>query len=592
MHDVSWSLLRGARDASFRFGGLFEVALSAILAQRHLSSSTLGEASALSRFATLAAPFLQEQYEDSPVHATALGVAGYDSRLDDLRQETFERRRADDARWLAELSSLGPSDVDDSERIDHRYLVSTLRGRTVMADWATWRRQPAVYLSPGLTGVHLLYLRRTLPPEELHRAAEARLGALPWNLLEGKRNLDAALVAPIFVERGIGQARAGARYVRDLLPLEAEGTWRQRLAIAGENAAVALLDFADWLESLRGAASGDHAIGAERYTALLRERELLPYDADELLALGEELCARYDGELRAIAKRIDPSRDWRDLMTDLRRDRPQTPDAMRDAYEEAASRARAFVLDRGLVTLPEGERCIVEPLPPFQRPVQAVASYSGPPAFSRSLVGHFFVPYPPDGTPPEEVAERLAPYGAIQHTAVHEAYPGHHVQRVIRVAHPSAVRKSFANSFFAEGWALYAERMMREQGFFADPRAELNAVRSLFFRAIRIVVDVRLHTRRMQFDDAVRFLMDRALMSAPNARTEAGRYCAGPVQASSYMVGHLEVAKLRDRFLRERGLSGVAGLRAFHDRLLSGGDLPLALAAEEVLASPTRPPSS
>lgn len=524
------------------------------------------------------------------MHATALGIAGYDSRLDDLRQESFERRRADDARWLAELSALGPGDLEDTERVDHGYLLSTLRGRAVMADWAAWRRQPAVYLSPGLTGVHLLYLNRSLPPDELHRAAEARLGALPWNLLEGKRNLDAALVAPIFIERGIAQARAGARYVRDLLPLEAEGPWRQRLAIAGANAAVALADFADWLESLRGAACGDYAIGAERYTALLRERELLPYDTDELLALGEDLYARYDAELAAIARHIDGSADWRELMERLRRERPASPEAMRDAYEDATNRARAFVIERGLVTLPDGERCVVAPSPPFQRPILAVASYSGPPAFSSSLTGHLFVPYPPDGTSPEEVRQRIASYGAIEHTSVHEAYPGHHVQRVVRVAHPSAVRKSFSNSFFAEGWALYAEGVMRAAGFFADPRAEFNAVRSLFFRSVRIVVDVSLHTRRMQFDDAVRFLVERAMVPAPNARTEVGRYCSWPVQAASYMVGNLEIAKLRDRFVRASALSGAAGLRAFHDQLLSGGDLPLSLAAEEVLRpAPTRP---
>ncbi len=378
----------------------------------------------------------------------------------------------------------------------------------------------------------------------------------------------------------MGQARSGARYVSELLPLEAEGAWRQRLAIAGRNAAVALEDFADWLESLRGAASGDFSIGAERYSALLRERELLPYDAAELLALGEQTLSEYDAELGRRAKEIGGSADWRALVNELRAAKPATPDAMRAAYADATERARAFVRERALVTLPDGERCVVEPSPPFQRPLLAVASYSGPPPFSGSLVGHFFVPYPPDGTPPEEVAQRLAAYGQIQHTAVHEAYPGHHAQRVIRTAHPSAVRKSFANSFFAEGWALYAERMMREQGFFADPKTELLQIRSLFFRAVRIVVDVSLHTRRMGMDDAISFLVERAVMSPPNARAEVGRYCSNPVQASSYMVGHLEIVKLRKRFSRATA-DGGASLRAFHDRLLAGGDLPLGLAAEE-----------
>jgi len=110
----------------------------------------------------------------------------------------------------------------------------------------------------------------------------------------------------------------------------------------------------------------------------------------------------------------------------------------------------------------------VEPSPHYQRPIQAVASYNQPPAFSDSLHGHFFVPYPPDGTPPDEVQKRLEGNcsAGIPTTAVHEAYPGHHWHLVTMKAHPSPIRLTFRTPYFSEGWALYAEHMMREQGFF------------------------------------------------------------------------------------------------------------------------------
>src|SRR5204863_9413970 len=126
----------------------------------------------------------------------------------------------------------------------------------------------------------------------------------------------------------------------------------------------------------------------------------------------------------------------------------------------------------GLVTLLPGETCAVEPSPVFQRPVLAVASYQGPPAFSALRTGHFFVPFPPDGVDAEDVRKRLESnsHPSIPTTAVHEAYPGHHWHISMAKENPSAVRRVFRTPYFAEGWALYAEQLMREQGFFTDPR--------------------------------------------------------------------------------------------------------------------------
>src|SRR5439155_26242778 len=122
-----------------------------------------------------------------------------------------------------------------------------------------------------------------------------------------------------------------------------------------------------------------------------------------------------------------------------------TPEAMRAEYAEWTERARSFLRDTGLVTLPAGERCTVEPSPPFQRLILAVASYNQPPAFSDSLAGHFFVPYPPDNTPEADVQKRLECNcsAGIPTTAVHEDYPGHHCHLVMTRSNPCKLRSTF-----------------------------------------------------------------------------------------------------------------------------------------------------
>jgi uncharacterized protein (DUF885 family) len=259
---------------------------------------------------------------------------------------------------------------------------------------------------------------------------------------------------------------------------------------------------------------------------------------------------------------------------------------MRAEYERWTELARRYLREQRLVSFPDGEACAVEPSPHFQRPVLAVASYQNPPPFSASMQGHFFVPFPPDGASEEEVQKRLEAnsFAGIPTTAVHEAYPGHHWHLVAAKAAPaSAIRRTFRTPYFTEGWALYAERMMREQGFFTDLRHLMSQYEATLFRAARIVVDTSLHMGEMGYDEAVRFMMERANLPEPTAKAEVTRYCAWPTQASSYLTGCLEIVRIRERFLAAKGLAGTDGLRTFHDTLCRSGGLPIALAERAVM---------
>ena len=203
--------------------------------------------------------------------------------------------------------------------------------------------------------------------------------------------------------------------------------------------------------------------------------------------------------------------------------------------------------------------------------------------------GHFFVPFPPDGARPEEIAKRLESnsYPSIPSTSVHEAYPGHHWHLSRAKLNPSHLRQWLGTSYFSEGWALYSERMMREQGFFTDLRHRMFQYEATLFRAARIVADTSLHMGEMTWDEAVVYMMENSSLTEPTAKAEVTRYCSWPTQASAYLTGCLEIVRIRDRFLSARGAStdDTEHLRDFHNALVSSGDLPIALAERAVMAA-------
>jgi uncharacterized protein (DUF885 family) len=538
-----------------------------------------------SAFASLVDSFLKEEYEDSPTLASSLGLTEYDERLDDTSAAAYERRRSSDLEWLRKFRAVADDGIAPAEQIDRDLLVSVLRGRELYQPLEMWKRQPNYYLNPGLNGVFSLFLHRLRPERELAAAAAKRLEGVPTNIRDGVANLDFSRTPRVYAERAIGQAKAAARYARELVPAEVQdASSKQRLSEAGAKAAKAFDEFAAYLESNKDRATGDWAIGEELYTALLREKELLPFGAAELRERGREQHALLSTEANRVATEIDGSGDWAKTCDRLNKIHAPTPDAMRGEYADWTERARSFLRDTQLVTLPPGETCTVEPSPPFQRPVLAVASYQRPPAFRDTLHGHFFVPYPPDGTPPEEVQKRLEGNcsAGIPTTAVHEAYPGHHWHLVMAKSNPSHARRIFGTAYFSEGWALYAERVMREQGFFTDPKHLLYQYEATIFRAARIVVDTSLHMGEMTFDEAVKFMVEKGNLTEPNARAEVGRYCSWPTQASSYLTGMLEIIDIRTRWLARRGKSDRPALRAFHDAIASSGMLPTTLAERAI----------
>lgn len=543
----------------------------------------------MSSFSDLAAEFLTEYHAEHPVQASTLGLAAYDDRLDDLSAAAFERRRASDDAWRTRFRGVEAATLSFDEAIDRDLLVASLTERAIYDEWESWRRSPDAYMNPGLEGVFILFLHRLRPEAELVKSAIVRLHGIPAQLGAGRANLRADLVPALLLRRAVNQARAGAHYTRELLPAQVDAANRDELAAAGAEAAEALDAYASYLEEMEPNATGDWAFGEARYDAVLRDAELLGTTARELRERARAEIDTLSAEMRSTARQIAGHEDWHALVLELNHDRPADPEAMRIGYEDWTARARAFLQERRLVSFPPGEECSVEPSPPFQRPVLAVASYQDPPPFSDSMRGHFFVPFPPDGASEAEIAKRLESnsYPSIPTTSVHEAYPGHHWHLVMAKLNPSAVRQVFGTSYFAEGWALYAERMMREAGFYDDPRHILFQQEATLFRAARIVVDTSLHLGEMTHEEGVQFMLEHSSMTEPTAIAEVTRYCSWPTQASSYLTGCLEILRIREKFMGARGASmtDVDVLRDFHDAITSAGTLPIALAERAVMAT-------
>jgi uncharacterized protein (DUF885 family) len=526
--------------------------------------------------------YIEWMFDEVPTAASFHGADGRDDQLPDLSAAGYAGREAAEDEWARTFAALPDDELTPEQRIDRDLVASSLRGSAITRDWQRWRRDPDPYVSAGLIGVFSLFIRRLHPEPELVQSAVARLAQVERVLDEGRTNLDPGMASPLLIRRALGQCRAAIVYCRDLLPPEvSDDKGRADIADAGGAAAAAYESFAGFLEDLEGRATGDWALGEERYSALLQEKELLPDDAASLRERGKAQHAALEAELRDLCRDAWGDDDWRDRLDLVNSDRPHTPEEMRDGYERFTETARAFLHEHGLVSFPDGESCTVEPSPPFQRPVLAVASYFQPPAMRPTLQGRFNVPYPPEGTSDKDLAERLADnsYANMATTSVHEAYPGHHWHFARLQADAPPLRRLVTTPYFVEGWALYAERMMREQGFFTDPAQDLCHLAARIFRAARIVADTSLHCGDMTEAEAVAYMHANSPLTEAVARVEVTRYCAWPTQAASYLTGSLEIERLRERWLADGN-----GLRDFHDRLAGSGGMPVALAERSLFA--------
>ena len=524
--------------------------------------------------------FVHDRYALDPTAATIAGIHEHDHRLADLSEDGFAARDAFTDRWLHVFESHDAPSLGPTDRTDLALILGELRGERALRPFARHVRQPSLYSDAITRGAYYALIREEGDVETRLGALAERLEQAPAALRHAVANLDPERVPPVYVVVAGESATAGATFVRAVLPsLAPEGSKAKAALVgAGKRAGDALDQYASWLrDDLMRRSKGSFAIGRDAYDALLRDKELLPYDAGTLKQWGAELYAETAAKLVEAATALGDT-EWRDSVERLRKDHPRE-DELVDAYRGEMERSRDATHVAELASFPAGESLTVEAMPDFARPTLPYAAYVQPGQFERARRGRFWVTLPAADEPEKVKEERLAghPRKGIAVIACHEGYPGHHLQLSTASDHPSLARKAIRSNVFIEGWGLYVEELMTELGFLDDPETRLLRLKDLLWRAARVTVDVGLSTGELSFEQAVNFMMEGPRLERPAAVGECRRYTLNPLQPSSYALGRAAILDLRARAQR-RGY----GMRRFHDALLGCASVPPALAAAEL----------
>jgi uncharacterized protein (DUF885 family) len=508
-----------------------------------------------------------------PEYATFLGIHDHDTELSIGSREQIEREVDHLSASVAEMERFGGDQLSPERALDRDLLVHEsqldLFRLTQLRPWAR-STDAAEHIGGALFP---LFTRDFAPLDERLASMAGRLEAAPRYLAETRErltdpvrlwvaiDLESTGSLPGFLDTIVAAARTESR--------DHGLTARLEQAVSGAKAA--LVEHAAWLrENALPRAEDEWAAGPERFERLVQLREL-EASGDEILAVGEQMLAESKAARDAVCAEIDPTLSPAEVGDLVKNDHPATFAQALDEYRSGMDRARRFIADGDLATLPPEDHLVVIETPSFIRHLIPFAAYYEPAKFDRVPLGVYIVTPPQT---PEMMREHN--YASISNTGVHEAYPGHHLQLSAAITNPSLVRLfSFAPEF-AEGWAFYCERMMKEQGFDDTPTNWYVVHTDAIWRATRIVLDVRLHRGQIGFDEAVDFLVAQTGFERPAALAEVKRYTSTPTYQLSYLYGRHMIERLKGEVQARMGPG--FNLKFFHDTLLYGGTMPVSYA--------------
>ncbi len=514
--------------------------------------------------------YLDLRWHFDPAAASGVGVTTHDGRLADFSAERIREHLAAFKSMAGAVEALEVEDPD--EEIDRTAFLDEVR--ITVARFEHERphiHDPSFWLGHLYGAFQSLLRRRGAPPAERAQGLLGRLRATPAFLQVARDTLkDPPQIlldtATALAAAGPGLLTTVATVAREAAPESGEPI---AAALAEAESALARFD-----QALRSELRAHHddlsfAIGEDQFNRRLHHEHALMASAPEIYRYGLHLADEVEAELTELAHRLEPGKRWQAVVERLRAEQPPGPDLLGE-FRREVDRARRFLEEHRLMTLPEGDLEVVE-TPAFLRPLLPFAAYAAPPLFGDGAIGTFYVtsPVPGAGPVPRESRHEIAS------TAVHEAWPGHHLQMLTARGLASEVRRVSWTPVTVEGWALYCEELMGEAGFFQSLEQRLFQRLHLLWRAMRVVLDVGLHTRGMTPKEAVDLLVDRVAMDRDKASAEVSRYCAWPTYQLCYAVGRRDLLHLRDAWRAAAGPE--APIADFHDAVLSYGGLPISL---------------
>ena len=518
---------------------------------------------------------------DHPAFATFVGIHTEDHRLGDGTLGAVQQEMADERRHLAAIEAIDPAGLSETAVLERDLEIHNLRRNIFDGEvHRVWERRSTAMDSVG-DALFAVFARDFAPLPERLASIAARLEEIPRHLAEHRTRATRPPVR-LWQELEIQSAEqmpslfdemtaAGAGVLTDLD--------QRRLDRASATAKEAVATYADWLHESLAHAVDDWPLGRDTYDELIRLRAFDGLDADAILAIGEQQLAENKAARVRAAREIDPSVEEPVVVDRIKRDHPATFEEALDAYRDVMLRARRHLIDRGIVTVPPDERIEVIATPEYLRNVIPFAAYFEPPKFDRNPSG-IYVVTPSVGDDPNAMREHNR--SSISNTSIHEAYPGHHLQLSVATRHPSLTRLLVDAPEFTEGWGMYSEQMMREQGFDDAANFRLNMYTDAIWRAVRIILDVRMHRGEIGVKDATRFMVEQTSFEEANARAEVHRYTYTPTYQLSYLLGKVLLLQLRAD--EQQRLGDGFSLRRFHDTLLDNGSLPISFHRRQLRA--------
>ena len=506
-----------------------------------------------------------------PDAATFLGIHTEDHRLPDGTREAVLDQVGATRRHLSAVEAIDPAELSSEARFERDLEIHNLRLELFdLEEQRLWARRSTAIDGIGdpLFG---LFARNFAPLEERLASITSRLEAIPGFLAEHRTRATEPQVR-LWQEAELESAAEMPGFFDELVAaggILAEPE-RRRLAAAADTAKSAVEEYEAYLRATLATALDSWPLGRERYDRLVALRAFDGLDTDRILEIGwEQLRLQKEARI-AAAREIDPDVDEAAVIDRIKRDHPATFEEALDAYREAMFRSRSYLIEHDIVSVPADERLEVVPTPEYLRRVMPFAAYFDAPKFDRDPQGIYIVTPSVDGDPG---AMREHNRSSISNTSIHEAYPGHHLQLSVAGKHPSLTRLSAFAPEFVEGWGMYSEQLMREQGFDAGPAFRVGMHTDAIWRACRIILDVRMHRGEIGVDEAIAWMVEQTSFETAHARAEVRRYTYTPAYQLSYLLGKVLLLQLRED--ERRRLGTAFSLRDFHDTLLRNGSIPI-----------------
>lgn len=542
----------------------------------------------------------------SPISATQIGEHSHDSEVDDLSADGRAKGLAFSKQLLAELDAMDVTHLSRENQVD----AAILRNQLQYDIWNTetlqaWAWDPQVYGGLAGSALYGLMARDFAPLPERLKSATARMEKIPQIFAQARENLDPSRVPKIHAET-VAKQNAGVLSIVDTFITphvdELKGEDKQRLLAAIETLKKAVAEQQQWLDkTLVPNAKGDFRIGQTLYDQKLQFALLSSLSRDEIKQRAQSELARVRGEMYAIAQTVlkdkpgapplpaKPSDDEQQKAIEAAlelayADKPKRDEVVKDATASLES-AKQFVIAHDLVSVPETPVKIIE-MPEYQRGV-AVAYCDSPGPLDKGLDTFYAVSPMPDDWTDAQVNSFLREYNSrmIHLLSIHEGIPGHYLEGAHSANFPSTLRGVLRSGMFAEGWAVYTEKMMADAGYLDnDPLFRLVQLKFYLRTIANAILDQGVHVDGWSREQAMDLMTRQTFQQESEAAGKWVRAQLTSAQLPTYFVGVQEHLDMRKAVEAAQG--DKFNLKAYHDQVLSYGAPPVRFVRELMLDQP------